>query len=196
MVFNMKNKLINLALAVVLFLSSSSHAALIVVSDELVGATDIVISGLGTYDVSFQDGSCANIFSGCDSLSDFSFDSYEQVHAASQALLEQIFIDTTLGQFDSNPELIAGCEDFDKCIALIPYKLDIDWVFSKNIINSKNEADDRLYYTTNLGRDQSVVDRSNTTFAVFTKVIKVTSPATAWLFLTASIGLISLNRKN
>jgi len=191
----MKNTLLNLAVAAILLISSSSNAALIVVSDELLGATDVYVSGLGTYNISFQDGSCSNIFSGCDSLSDFAFNNFDDAFAAGQALLEQVFIDSTYGQFDSKPELIAGCEDFDQCIALIPHKLTSEWVFSKNIINSKSEANDRLSYTSNLGHDQDIFVRPNTTFAVFTKVTKVPSPSSMWLFGTALIALIRFKLK-
>ncbi len=176
-------------------MSVNSNAGLIINSGELQGATGIVISGLGTYDVSFEDGSCADFFFGCDELSDFAFTSYEQVIAASQALLDQVFIDSYLGLFDSNPALIRGCEDDSKCIALIPYKLTKSWVLSKNLINSNSESGDEHSYTTNLKYNQSILGRSNSTFAVFTLVAQVPTPATALLFGSALITLISFRRE-
>ena len=181
--------------ATALFSAANSHAGLIVESGELVGATNIVVSGFGTYDVSFEDGSCASIFSGCDELSDFSFTSYEQVRSASQALLSQVFIDSELGLFDSIPALTRGCEDNNKCIALIPYKLDASWVFSKNLINSNSESGDKVSFSSNLGFDQSIVGRSNTTFAVFTQVVPVPTPASVLLFGFALISLVRFKRK-
>jgi len=182
-------------LAAVLLVSSNSHAGLIVISGELVGATDVVVSGLGIYDVSFQDGSCASVFSGCDALSDFAFTTFEQTNAAGKALLEQVFIDSAEGLFDSTPWLIRGCEDISRCIALIPNKFSGEWVFSKNIINDSNEASDRLSLLTNLRPDQSITGRANSTFAVFTPVTQVPAPATIWLLGSVLIALVGFKRK-
>ncbi len=182
-------------LATALLGAANSQAGLIVASGELVGATGVVISGLGTFDVSFEDGSCANLFSGCDELSDFAFNSLDQVIAASQALLDQVFIDSELGLFDSNSALTRGCEDDNQCIAFIPYKFLDNWVLGKNLNNANSESGDRQSYTTNLGRDQSISGRSNTTFAVFTQVAQIPTPATILLFGSALMGLVSLKRK-
>jgi hypothetical protein len=182
-------------LAAALFSAANSHAGLIVISGELVGATGVVISGLGTYDVSFEDGSCASVFSGCDELSDFGFSSVDQTISAGQALLEQVFVDSELGLFDSMPALIRGCEDENKCIALIPNKLTESWVFSQNIINSATESGDKVSFSSNLGFEQSIIGRSNTTFAVFTQVMHVPTPASALLFGFALIALVSFKRK-
>jgi len=182
-------------LATALFSASYSHAGLIVISGELVGATGVVISGLGTYDVSFEDGTCASVFSGCDELSDFGFSSVDQTISAGQALLEQVFVDSELGLFDSIPSQIRGCEDDNKCIALIPNKLTESWVFSQNIINSTSESGDKVSFSSNLGFEQSILGRSNSTFAVFTKVVAVSTPASALLFGIALITLISFKRK-
>jgi len=181
--------------ATALFSAASSHAGLIVESGELVGATNVVVFGFGTYDVSFEDGTCASVFSGCDQLSDFSFTNYDQVRAASQALLDQVFIDSELGQFDSTPALTRGCEDDNKCIALIPYDLTESWVFSKNLINASSEEGDKESFNSNLGFEQSIIGRSNTTFAVFTKVIEVPAPGGALLFGFALMTIVSFKRK-
>ncbi|KGJ94881.1 hypothetical protein [Colwellia psychrerythraea] len=175
--------------------ATNSQAGLIVVSGELIGATGVVISGLGTYDVSFEDGSCASVFSGCDTLSDFSFTSSDHVISAGRALLEQVFVDSEFGQFDSSPELIRGCEDGNKCIALIPNKFSPSWVFSQNIVNYSDNGTDKISFNSNLARDQSILDRSNSTFAVFTKVAQIPTPATALLFGSALFGLVSFKRK-
>jgi len=178
-----------------LLLATNSQAGLIVDSGELIGATGIELAGFGLYDVSFEDGSCADIFSGCDELSDFTFKNYDQVRAASQALLDQVFIDSDLWQFDTDPTLIRGCEDDTKCIAFIPYKFLDNWVMGKNLVNASIESNDKHSYTTNLGIDQSIAGRSNTTFAVFTKVAQVPSPPSILLFGSALIALVSLRRK-
>jgi hypothetical protein len=182
-------------LATLLLGAANGHAGLIIESGELVGATNVVVSGFGTYDVSFEDGSCASVFSGCDELSDFAFTNNDQTSAASQALLNQVFIDSELGLFDSTPALTRGCEDNTKCIAFIPYKLDASWVFSKNLINSSSDSGDKESYTSNLGFEQSIIGRTNTTFAVFTQVVQVPTPASSLFFGFALITLIRFKRK-
>lgn len=182
-------------LATVLLVATNSQAGLIVDSGELIGATGIEITGFGTYDVSFEDGSCADLFSGCDELSDFAFNNLDQVRAAGQALLDQVFVDSDLWLFDTDPALTRGCEDETKCIAFIPYKFLDNWVIGKNLINANIEGGDKPGYATNLGIDQSIAVRSNTTFAVFTKVAQVPTPPSVLLFGSALIVLVSLKRK-
>jgi len=184
-----------LCLVTALLGSANSHAGLIVDSGELLGATGIEVAGVGIFDVSFADGSCAELFSGCDELSDFAFINFDQVRAASQALLDQVFIDSDLGLFDSTPALTRGCEDDNKCISFIPYKFLDNWVMGKTLINANNESDDKHSWTTNLGIGQSLNYRSNTTFAIFTKVEQVATPATALLFSLAFIALVSFRRR-
>jgi hypothetical protein len=76
----------------------------------LSGAQGVEVNG-SFFDVAFRDGTCVAIFSGCDSPSDFAFVTSALANAASRALLDQVFLDGALGQFDSRPSLIAGCAD-------------------------------------------------------------------------------------
>jgi len=178
-----------------LLAATNSQAGLIMESGELIGATDIEIAGFGTYNVFFEDGSCAELFSGCDEITDFAFNDLDQVRAASQALLDQVFIDSNLWLLDTDPTLTRGCEDDAKCIAFIPYKFLDNWVIGKNLVNASMENGDKHGYATNLGIDQSIAVRSNTTFAVFTKVVQVPAPPSVLLFSSALIFLVSLKRK-
>jgi hypothetical protein len=75
------------------------------------------------YDVQFLDGSCISLYSGCDEDSDFTFQTFSSAKLASQALLDQVFLDVPLGSFDSNLTLTAGCGHFseDWCRLLTPY---------------------------------------------------------------------------
>jgi hypothetical protein len=102
-------------------LAGSADAApiLIVNGGILQGATGVVV-GSETYDVSFVDGSCAALFTGCDQLTDFTFQTSVAAVSAAQALLDTVFIDGPAGLFDSFPDLTRGC-DADGCSALIPY---------------------------------------------------------------------------
>lgn len=99
----------------------SIHAAApIVDSGQLLGATGILVDGQ-LFNVSFVDGNCISIFAGCDELSDFSFNSFEDADAAAAALLDQALLDTGSGTFDSEPELTFGCDSEFWCVSNIPY---------------------------------------------------------------------------
>lgn len=133
-----------------LFLLTYSATAFSVVLDiqggQLHGATGVIVNG-NSYDVSFQEGSCFDLFNGCDEASDFFFpvpdrqlSTYQnsEAFAASQALLDQVFIDSALGQFDSDPTLTYGCDNGNVCDVLNPvFPLSIniiafDAIFSGN----------------------------------------------------------------
>ncbi len=47
---------------------------------------------------------------------------------ATQALLDQVFLDGVFGSFDSAPMLTNGCEDTFRCIALTPFGVFGPWV--------------------------------------------------------------------
>ncbi len=77
-------------------------------SGQLMGATDVDVSG-NLYNVSFLDGTCVDLYNGCDDLTDFTFNIIE-AGIASQALLDTVLLDGAFGNFDSNPELTNGIE--------------------------------------------------------------------------------------
>lgn len=82
----------------------------------MTGATGVIVGGV-SYDVTFADGTCAELFSGCDDKSDFIFDQAGALQAA-QSLLDQVFIDT----FDTAPNRIRGCT-LNSCVTFIPAEL-------------------------------------------------------------------------
>lgn len=98
-------------------------------SGKLTGATGVVVQG-SLYDVSFQDGTCESLFPnpafpGCGDVSDFTFQSGASALAASQALLDQVFLDVGASldtAFDMIPNLTRGCTG-QSCVALTPYGL-------------------------------------------------------------------------
>ena len=67
------------------------------------------------YDVQFLDGTCIGLYNGCDEISDFTFQTQSSAALASQALLDQVFLDGPLGNFDSDPTLTFGCSSFYEC---------------------------------------------------------------------------------
>ena len=107
---------------VTLALASTANAATLLVnaSGILTGATDVDVGGT-LYDVEFVDGTCVALFDGCDSANDFDFSTEADALAASQALLDQVFVDTAQGSFDSDPSLTFGCGS--TCFASTPFGL-------------------------------------------------------------------------
>jgi len=103
---------------------TSAHASAILVvngSGILTGATGVDVGGT-LYDVTFVDGSCAVVFDGCDdAATDFTFTTQADALAASQALLDQVFLDGGQGNFDSSPNLTFGCTA-SLCQALTPFE--------------------------------------------------------------------------
>ena len=104
-----------------LMLASSNvgAATLNLVGGQLLGASDVIVDGV-SYDVEFVDGTCVDLFDGCDSASDFIFGTPSAGSLASQALLDQVFLDGGSGSFDSNPELTNGCSSPLRCSVATP----------------------------------------------------------------------------
>ena len=95
--------------ALLVFTPFAANADLIVNSDgKLVGATGVDVGGT-LYDVVFADGTCIDVFTGCDEQSDFTFGNGADAAEASQALLDQVLVDGALGMFDSDPLLTNYC---------------------------------------------------------------------------------------
>ena len=84
------------------------------------GPTGVNVGGT-LYDVEFVDGTCVALFTGCDQPSDFTFTTAADADVASQALLDQVLLDTGVGAFDSNPALTFGCSNSIICFVDTPY---------------------------------------------------------------------------
>jgi hypothetical protein len=97
---------------------------LLISGGELIGATGVEVGGV-FYDVALVDGSCFEVFSGCDDASDFAFTTQASAADAAQALLDQVFVDGPAGSFigfDTLPELTHGCSNsLTNCLAWVPY---------------------------------------------------------------------------
>jgi hypothetical protein len=114
-----------LSLTVVLVLSiclsASANAVTLNVADgQLIGASNLDVGGV-LYDVLFTDGSCIELFSGCDDNSDFLVTNEVEALAVATALDQQVFIDGPEGDFDTLPELTSGCSDVTVCEVYVPY---------------------------------------------------------------------------
>ncbi len=114
---------------VIIFTASiwlSSAQAVLLIKDsngQLTGAKDVNINNI-LYDVSFVDGTCIDLFNGCDHTSDFDFFTFNGARDAGNALLDQVFVNTSSGAFDDDPTLTSGCTDPLTCFVVTPFRYD------------------------------------------------------------------------
>jgi len=110
-------------------------------SGQLIGASNVDVSG-SFYNVEFVQGDCFGVFNNCDEGA-FTFTTQESASAASAALLAQVFTDTAingLGDFDSLPQLTAGCTSTTPCGATTPYLI----AFGVRFITASNGSAEYL----------------------------------------------------
>ena len=89
-------------------------------SGQLTGATGVDVDGT-FYDVEFKNGTCIDLYNGCDEGSDFTFRTRQDADRAAKALSNQVLVNGSEGYFDSHPELTKPCSDTAVCILLTPY---------------------------------------------------------------------------
>jgi hypothetical protein len=105
------------------FAGLSSAAVLTMDGSILVGATGLSV-GNQRYDVRFADGSCTSLFNGCRAANTFLFKQDILARVANEALYDQVIRGTV---FDTNPELISGCDAEYGCAIFTPYDAEPDW---------------------------------------------------------------------
>jgi hypothetical protein len=116
-----------------IFISSVSQASVthtFDVSGKLTGANGVTVSGL-TYNVSFMSGNCIEVFSGCNSNDFFQFHTSAEALNASKELLNQVFVNISGYDLDTNPFLTSG-------VKANPYNL--AWIITPYAINGKGYA--------------------------------------------------------
>jgi hypothetical protein len=183
-----------LAAALLLHFSTSALAATQIVNSSgiLTGATGVNVNGT-LYDLSFVEGSCQSLFSGCNAPADFNFQASADAQAAAQALLDQVFLDTALGSFDSDPSLTFGCPTpgfFTLCSAVIPYSGN-GVTFSE--WSAGNEpSSDSLFHSNLAGASVDSSVNGGSVFAVFTlSQIQTGVPEPAsWAMMLLGFGAI------
>jgi hypothetical protein len=114
-------KTFSVLLCALLLWAESSSAAVVLQVDQgkLIGATGVVVDGV-SYGVSFSDGSYSSLYGNSEA---FLFNTRAKAVLASQALLDQVFLDINGYSFDSSPNLTRGCPIPSYCGAATPYKL-------------------------------------------------------------------------
>jgi hypothetical protein len=123
----MTTKMFGLLAIGLLAVPTAAHAVTLHVDANgiLTGASGVNVAAT-LYDVQFLDGSCISLFTGCDNATDdFAFTTEAHALIAAQALLDQVFTDSPLGQFDSVVDLTNGCTNSGQgfCGVFIPYAL-------------------------------------------------------------------------
>lgn len=180
------------AAAFALSAAASVNAATLIVDDDgqLRGASGVDVEG-ALYDVTFADGTCIELFSGCDEASDFNFSDLLLARAAGQALLDQVF----QGLQDTRPELTFGCEFEVVCTSLIPIQGGL--VFQ--VRNSAVEAEDRITLAPFSVPDLDFRGRTQVNYSIFTPfsaVGAVPEPGTWMLLMLGFFGAgAALRRK-
>ncbi len=150
---------------------------------QLLGATGVNVDGT-LYDVTFIDGSCVDLFSGCNEFADFTFIDAATALLAAEALMATVFTDSGAGLFDTRPELTFGCGFIGDCRTHVPYDPDVpnQYLFTR----TGNFADEGLDISVagtfgNRNVDSSLSNTSN--FADFTPTT-IPEPSTLALFAT------------
>lgn len=140
-------------------------------------------------DVVFVDGTCIEVFTGCDAQSDFFFE--DDLHAilASQALLDQVFVDAMFA-LDTSPELTNGCESNSLCEVFTPIALPGEAISNETTDNGVAEIDDFVHLTFLQGSSIDTTDFDELVWAVWSESETVVSePSALYLLLVGVVVL-------
>lgn len=154
---------------------------LVIQNGILTGANGVTV-GSNLYNVQFLDGTCSALFNGCDQATDFTFQTQANAALASQALLDQVFLNSVLGNFDTAPNLTQGCSNNFVCNVDTPFQIISTTTHSTyNAVNSSSLTDQTVCCSTfttalNSGTFPTV------TYARWTPAASVPEPDTLTLF--------------
>jgi hypothetical protein len=128
------------------------------------------------------------LFNGCDNATDdFAFTTSADALIAAQALLDQVFTDTPLGQFGTHPELTNGCTNPGFCGVFIPHAISNSAVALVDVENFFLDEFDRVIEFTsdpNIDTSQNITF----TFAVWS-LASIPEPGTLGLLCLGLVGL-------
>jgi len=197
--------------------SSFSTVVLDIQGGVLMGAENVNVNG-SLYDVSFQDGTCFNLFDGCNDSSDFPFPVADatletiqssNAYLAAQALLDQVFLNTSLGLFDTDPTLTNGCTYWRGCFVYTPIFATTNGVDYFHSVSADNWATldtdsvgvsfGRLatgdFYAPGTAGDGVLAIWSNSVNGPVPPITTVPVPGVLWLFGSGLIGFFGVKRK-
>ena len=178
--------------------TESPAATPIVLGGQLLGASNVDVGGV-LYSVEFLEGSCIDLFDGCDAPADFTFTTQAAATAASQALLDQVFLDGAPGLFDSSPELTAGCYVVNGiCHVITAYAF--DGGINANVTlaaNNELETSDVVLTTVTINTisDTDHPPLDSEVYAVWTPVsVPVPGPGALTALALLAAGVLALHR--
>jgi hypothetical protein len=167
----------------------------------LQGATNVLVEGI-SYNVSFEDGFCISLFSGCDEAADFTFQTATDAASASAALLTQVFDG---GPFEHDPSAIRGVESTVEGYVFTPWGrgevgAGVPGALFDGIHVMGPGGGLNGYYICPgpvcvVLDSADLMDYAASTWAVWTPASAVPIPAAVWLFGTALIGFVGVARK-
>lgn len=171
-----------------LSLPSEGSAATPVVngSGQLTGATGVNVGGT-LYDVSFSQ--CNATAGGFTSACTPYFQNSADATLAAQALVDQVFLDSAAGMFDSNPGLTLFCGGSTFCLMAVPYT-GAPAVNSEGAFNTTTT--DSVSYTPWFYNGSPFMVALNV--AVFTPDPAVPEPAT-WMMMLLGFGGIAASMR-
>jgi hypothetical protein len=162
------------------------------VGDPLTGAIGVDVGGK-LYDVTFNDGTCIALFSGCDDVSDFVFKTEATAAAASLALLQQVFGgDFEGGLYDLDASLTAGIGNPISGSILTMFIADVFTNRAEGVgMNNEGAGSSRTDYALGLNNVSRSIPLSTSdfiTYAVWT-TSAVPEPSIIALFVLGLAGL-------